>query len=181
MSGILYLLLKAKVYLDDKIIQGHVKQTLDYLMTLQFKSGNFPSSLKPHMDDKLVHWCHGAPGVIYVLVEAFKVYGDEKFLMKAHECGEVIWKRGLLKKGCGMCHGVSGNAYAFLSLWRATKDPKYLHRTGVFISWCFKTGQRGEPDPDRPFSLFEGLGGVVYLLTDVLQGLDQARFPAFEL
>jgi hypothetical protein len=26
-----------------------------------------------------------------------------------------IWKYGVLKKGFGLCHGISGNAYAFLS------------------------------------------------------------------
>jgi hypothetical protein len=26
-----------------------------------------------------------------------------------------VWKYGVLKKGFGLCHGISGNAYAFLS------------------------------------------------------------------
>jgi hypothetical protein len=26
-----------------------------------------------------------------------------------------IWKFGVLKKGFGLCHGISGNAYAFIS------------------------------------------------------------------
>jgi hypothetical protein len=26
-----------------------------------------------------------------------------------------IWKYGVLKKGFGLCHGISGNAYAFIS------------------------------------------------------------------
>lgn len=26
-----------------------------------------------------------------------------------------IWKFGVLKKGFGLCHGISGNAYAFLN------------------------------------------------------------------
>lgn len=28
---------------------------------------------------------------------------------------DFIWKYGILKKGFGLCHGISGNAYAFLS------------------------------------------------------------------
>ena len=50
------------------------------------------------------------------------------YLNEAKKCGEVTWHRGLLKKGYGLCHGVSGNAYSFLDLYRATNDKKYLHR-----------------------------------------------------
>jgi hypothetical protein len=33
----------------------------------------------------------------------------------------VVWQQGLLKKGPGLCHGVAGNAYALLRLWKATQ------------------------------------------------------------
>lgn len=39
----------------------------------------------------------------------------------ALQCGDVIWQRGLCKKGYSLCHGVSGNAYAFIQLYQATK------------------------------------------------------------
>lgn len=51
----------------------------------------------------------------------FKVFKNERYLNTAVQCGEVIWQRGLLKKGCGICHGVAGNAYSFLSLFQLTK------------------------------------------------------------
>lgn len=44
------------------------------------------------------------------------------------ECSDVIWQRGLLRKGYGICHGTSGNGYSFLSLYRLTQDKKYLYR-----------------------------------------------------
>lgn len=50
-----------------------------------------------------------------------QIYQDENYLQTALQCGEVIWSRGLLKKGYGICHGVAGNAYAFLSLFQQTK------------------------------------------------------------
>jgi hypothetical protein len=37
---------------------------------------------------------------------------------------------GLLKKGSGICHGMSGSGYAQLCLFKCTGDPKYLHRYG---------------------------------------------------
>jgi len=44
------------------------------------------------------------------------------------EIGEVVWARGLLHKGCGICHGSAGNGYAFLALYKYTREPKYLYR-----------------------------------------------------
>lgn len=50
-----------------------------------------------------------------------QIYEDKNYLTTAIQCGEVIWSRGLLKKGYGICHGVAGNAYTFLSLFQQTK------------------------------------------------------------
>lgn len=49
-----------------------VKGTLQYMMKNQFRSGNYPSS-EGSESDRLVHWCHGAPGVALTLVRAAKV------------------------------------------------------------------------------------------------------------
>jgi hypothetical protein len=39
-------------------------------------------------------------------------------LESAEEGGECIWEKGLLLKGYGICHGISGNAYAMLNLYK---------------------------------------------------------------
>ena len=39
-----------------------------------------------------------------------------------------IWRRGLLLKGNGLCHGVAGSGYALLSLYKHTRDPFHLER-----------------------------------------------------
>lgn len=49
-------------------------------------------------------------------------------MKEAVDCGEVIWQRGLLRKGYGICHGTAGNGYAFLSLYKLTQEKKYLYR-----------------------------------------------------
>jgi hypothetical protein len=46
--------------------------TIDYLLGLSFPSGNLPSSVG-NDTDRLVHWCHGAPGFVAVLCLANKV------------------------------------------------------------------------------------------------------------
>lgn len=57
-----------------------------------------------------------------------QVFREEKYLKDAVECSDVIWQRGLLRKGYGLCHGTAGNGYAFLSLYHLTQDRKYLYR-----------------------------------------------------
>ena len=96
-------------------------------------SGNFPCAMDeapPYRQrpehEELVHWCHGAPGVVYMLARAYLVWKEDKYLQGALKCGECVWKKGLLKKGPGICHGVAGNAYVFLLLYRMTDDKKYL-------------------------------------------------------
>uniref|UniRef100_A0ABM0MBU5 LanC-like protein 2-like n=1 Tax=Saccoglossus kowalevskii TaxID=10224 RepID=A0ABM0MBU5_SACKO len=73
-------------------------------------------------------WCHGSPGVVYMLLQAYKTFSDDKYLEHAKSCTDIIWKRGLLKKGYGLCHGTAGNAYAFLALYRVTGDNTYLYK-----------------------------------------------------
>ena len=57
-----------------------------------------------------------------------QVFKEEKYLKDAVECSDVIWQRGLLRKGYGICHGTAGYGYAFLSLYHITQDKKYLYR-----------------------------------------------------
>lgn len=57
-----------------------------------------------------------------------QVFKEERYLCDAQQCADVIWQYGLLKKGYGLCHGAAGNAYAFLALYNATQDVKYLYR-----------------------------------------------------
>ncbi|XP_033847531.2 glutathione S-transferase LANCL1-like [Periophthalmus magnuspinnatus] len=104
-----------------------VKPSVDYVCGLKFPSGNYPPCVGDERD-LLVHWCHGSPGVVYMLLQAYKVFGGPGYLEDALQCGEVVWRYGLLKKGYGLCHGAAGNAYTFLSLYRHTGDPKHLYR-----------------------------------------------------
>ncbi len=50
------------------------------------------------------------------------------YLKAALDCGEVVWRRGLLRKGYGLCHGVAGNAYTFIQLFKVTGDKHHLER-----------------------------------------------------
>lgn len=57
-----------------------------------------------------------------------QTFGVAQYLSDALQCGEVVWRYGLLKKGYGLCHGAAGNAYTFLALYRQTQEAKHLYR-----------------------------------------------------
>lgn len=113
-----------------------------------------------------------------------QVFGDNEFLQAAVDAGEVVWKRGLLKR-VGICHGISGNAYVFLSLYRMTGKVEYLYRAKAFAAFLSDRAlklisEQKMHGGDCPYSLFEGIGGMTYLFLDMGQP-SEARFPAYEI
>uniref|UniRef100_A0A8D3AFW1 Glutathione S-transferase LANCL1 n=2 Tax=Scophthalmus maximus TaxID=52904 RepID=A0A8D3AFW1_SCOMX len=179
LAGIYYFLMQPGFVPAEEQVHRLVRPSIDHVRRLGFPSGNYPPCVGDDRD-QLVHWCHGSPGVIYMLLQAHKALGVAQYLEDALRCGEVVWRWGLLKKGYGLCHGTAGNAYTFLALYRQTQDPKHLYRACMFADWCMNYGQHGCRTPDTPFSLFEGMAGTIYFLADLLQPM-KARFPAFEV
>ncbi|XP_068612505.1 glutathione S-transferase LANCL1 [Brachionichthys hirsutus] len=179
LAGIYYYLMQPGFVGAEERLHGLVKPSVDHVRRLKLPSGNYPASVGENQD-LLVHWCHGSPGVVYMLLQAHKAFGESQYLDDALECGEVVWRFGLLRKGYGLCHGTAGNAYAFLALYRQTQNPKHLYRACMFADFCMNYGKHGCRTADHPFSLFEGMAGTIYFLADLLQPL-KARFPAFEL
>ena len=111
------------------------------------------------------------------MAKAYLLWKDTKYLNACIRCGELIWLRGILKKGPGICHGVAGSAYAHLLLYRLTGHQKYLYRAMKFADFITTdTFKKEARTPDTPFSLFEGLAGTVCLILDLIQP-DQAEFP----
>lgn len=165
---------------------SYIKGTVDFMLSLQGDNGNFPCAMdevqhKRAESDELVHWCHGAPGVVYLMGKAYLVWKEEKYLRACLKCGEVVWKKGLLKKGPGICHGVAGNGYVFLLLYRLTGDSKHLHRAIKFAEFMFTPEfNKGARTPDSPYSLYEGLAGTVCYLGDLLQP-EKAAFPFMDI
>lgn len=69
-----------------------------------------PTSKEPGRD-RLVQWCHGAPGPLLLFARAYETWNDPRYLAWAEDAADVVWARGFLRKGNGLCHGVAGNAY----------------------------------------------------------------------
>ena len=68
--GILFVLLQAgeKYFIEDAM-KNNVKGSIDYLRSKMYPSGNVPQSHSSN-NDKLVRWCHGAPGAIHLFILA---------------------------------------------------------------------------------------------------------------
>jgi lantibiotic modifying enzyme len=142
-----------------------IKDTINSVMkNFSFESGNLQSSVSSEKD-RLVHWCHGAPGLCLLLLRASKrlQYIDEqsanKYLQMASSIAEsVVYPRGLLKKGTGLCHGISGNGYVLLQLSQAyrnidpTKELEWRNRAIQFAAFAVRNLNSLKGIPDRPYS-----------------------------
>jgi len=195
LAGILHIMLKTysmllEVTQDDKKkeeIKGNlqmVKECIHYLIGQKDSDCNYPSSLGKKGENELVQWCHGAPGIILLLCKAYEIYQDANLLQEAKAAAEVVWKRGLLRKGFGLCHGICGNAYSFLKLFQITKDPQYEHYAFQFSEFAWEDSPLTHQlisTPSSPYSLFLGIAGAVCFYTDLLLSHNghSIEFPTF--
>eukprot|EP00039_Didymoeca_costata_P000268 m.44904 g.44904 ORF g.44904 m.44904 type:complete len:978 (+) comp10159_c0_seq1:184-3117(+) len=164
-AGILLTMLQAQPYILQRTwtsCRQLVQRSVDYLISRQLPDGNFPRSVKNNQRH-LVHWCHGAPGVTALICEAYCLFKDPKYLAAARRCGEVCWHRGVLKKGTNLCHGLSGNAYTFLSLARLENDKTAALKDSnhYFRASCFARLITGYVEPENK-TLWKYLGMVQY-------------------
>ncbi|UYV79348.1 LANCL3 [Cordylochernes scorpioides] len=185
-SAILQMLIATPNFLDNHPdMEEDIKATVDYLVSLKLPSGNYPCAMdevdspRPEQEE-LVHWCHGAAGIVYLLARAFLRWHEEKYLQACLDCGELLWSRGLLRRGPGICHGVAGSGYVFLMLYRLTHHTKYLLRAHAFASFLFTEEFKRARTPDSPYSLFEGLSGTACFLADLMYP-EKAAFPFFNV
>jgi len=181
--GILHTLLclnsfELKTLEESEKTMSIIQETIQNLDRFCFVSGNLCASIEEsNQNDNLVHWCHGAPGYILLLVKAAKIFNNTTFQARAQQIAkDVVWPRGLLRKGVGLCHGISGNAYALLAL--AEADASFLGKARCFVDFALEHLDELERAPDRPFSLFEGTGGLCALVLDLIEP-NNACFPVY--
>jgi lantibiotic modifying enzyme len=147
---------------------------LGALLSYQYDSGNFPSSLPPGRD-RLVQFCHGAPGVVASLIsirEHFPNLQDriDRVVAKGRE---AIWERGLLTKEPCLCHGITGNA---LALEGKEFEHFLTYTTGHEIKSMGKDGMLQKADD--PGALWCGEAGRAWAWAIADKGLDK-RFLGY--
>lgn len=105
------------VLVDPKKYAKELEAELAVLLTYQFESGNWPSSIPPEKD-RLVQVCHGAPGVIISLLSIRQYFPNlkeriDKAIARGRAC---VLERGLLTKEPCLCHGMSSPQYTCTKL-----------------------------------------------------------------
>ena len=191
-AGILYVLLHCPHdWLNEPNVKPWLIKTVDHLVSVQLPNGNFPTKDSGKREGTLVHWCHGAPGIVPLLHRAHTLFGKKEYLTSMSKGLKCIWECGLLRKGNGVCHGITGNAYTFLYLYRLTNNNEYYYKAIMMAQsvWSeriqeeikayrdpqrFKTGE-----PDHPLSLMEGLGGQLCFFADLLRP-ENTSFPGYD-
>lgn len=179
--GILYVLLLVPSIRRDLTHSAHqkIKETIEWLLHLESEHHNYPAiSDEGPRGDYMVHFCHGAPGAVFLLAEAYRVYNNEVYRQAAERAATCVWRWGILRKGPGLCHGVAGNGYALLRWYQVTEQPIWLERAVRFGLEINSQTQR-TTYADHPFSLFEGYAGVCCFLSDLLHDPLTARMPLF--
>lgn len=166
-----------------------IESSFDYILKLQFDSGNFPSALGKDKDNKL-HFCHGACGAIYVYIKAFNYFKKKEYYTAVIKTGEDLWERGIILKGNCICHGILGSSYALNAIYKLTKEKTYIVKS-LYIALCaideeVQKSVLKQPDQQRkvpgvsdsPYSLMEGNAGTLTLYCDLVSG--NVVFPGFE-
>ncbi|VDN43794.1 unnamed protein product [Gongylonema pulchrum] len=81
--GILQMLLCFSEFLDGQAKKDTI-ETLDWIVSLQLKNGNFPAEVEERGidlgEDELVHWCHGATGSVHLMIVAYLRTHNEHYL-----------------------------------------------------------------------------------------------------
>lgn len=167
---------------------------------------------------ELIQMCHGCPGIIMLFMEVLRwqslnMHGTAGFCLRGSlEASKIyqyvqdwlmkfVWPKGLLTKGLGLCHGIGGNAFLFLSYEQLLRNDMPFHHSSndrqqqinemrhavecfarVGMQWKELTTAHLLRVPDHPHSLMEGLAGfIIFLATLQHPELTDkiTAFPAF--
>lgn len=145
-----------QIVLTDPTYAPQLEPELGALLSYQYESGNWPSSLPPGKD-RLVQFCHGAAGVVSSLLSIERHFPALRNRIEvAIERGRAaVAERGLLTKEPCLCHGISGNALAlgdkdfehFLT-YTTRNEIRALDRDGMIERsedpsslWCGEAGR----------------------------------------
>jgi len=139
---------------------------------------NWPPADRPELpgpDGQIrVQWCAGSPGIVIATAD----YLDEELLVAG---AELAWYTGPpnLEKGPGICHGTSGNGYAFLKTFERTGDERWLERARRFAVHALDQVERLRTERGRGrYSLWTGDVGAALYAADCLDA--RADYPFFD-
>jgi len=117
-----------------------IRQSIDSLADHKHESGNLKTAIDGFDEDRSTDWRNGAPGYCLLLLRAYEVFGDSKYLEQARDMAErVIWPRRMQRNGVGLSRGVVGMAYSLLALARVEQE-----ENGNWMLWRSRAEKMAE-------------------------------------
>lgn len=185
-TGNANILLQGADLLPDGYVEMIIKRTVNTLsisVKQQSNLANWTLCTKPDIDKMLVQWCHGAAGIVTAMSRTPAIDSPEsKQLDKLlDETGELVWQAGPLVKGSNLCHGTSGNGYAFLYLYRKTGKSVWIDRARKFAMHSIGQCQKARLYYGQGrFTLWTGDAGLAIYLYHCLYP-EKAAIPGLDL
>ena len=126
----------------------------------------------------LCQHCHGAPGMVTTFADA--PFSSPELDTLLVDGGYFAWTAGPLAKGSNLCHGTGGMGYAFLKLYRRTKDPVWIDRARAFAMTAISQCRTARKRYGRGrYSLWTGDVGLAIYLWDCVTG--EPHFPTIDV
>ncbi|KAL0212981.1 hypothetical protein RCL1_006607 [Eukaryota sp. TZLM3-RCL] len=168
--------LLAHDHLVNSTVLKHAKATVDHYLALQTPKGQIPGDYFPDR----TQWCHGIPGLLAPIGEAYRVFGEEKYKLAGVNGSNLISEIGILTNGMLLCHGVAGNVYMMIDFYRKTGERSVLANAVSMILTSLDIPKLSSLDPSHwyswdciPEALYASSSiGALMLYSDVLANLD---------
>lgn len=166
----------------DEIIERTVS-TLNLSAKKNDDMVNWILCTKPNIDKLLVQWCHGAAGIITAMARTPKSNSSNSRLLDEllEKSGNLVWQAGPLVKGSNICHGTSGNGYAFLYLYKRWGDSMWLNRARQFAMHAIEQCQKARLHYGQGrYTLWTGDAGLAIYLHHCMYP-EEAAIPSLDL
>jgi hypothetical protein len=152
-----------------------VSETLRHFALAEDGLVNWPAvagqEIRPADGRIRTQWCHGAPGIVSTLAR----FLDDELALAG---GNLTWQAGPLRKGASLCHGTTGNGYAFLALFELSGDEEWLARARAFGMHALAQVERARDESGRGrYTLWTGDAGAALYLADCLDGTHRPPLP----
>jgi hypothetical protein len=186
-AGNVHALLRGKEFLPNHWEKSMVQRAAHTLSHGSVRHGtevNWPlsSETDPVGKKHLVQWCHGAPGIVMALstVTSGVPEDADKLADLVNDAAEMVWIAGPLTKGPGICHGTSGNGYAFLARYQRTGQAHWLDRARQYGMHAIEQSRhtRNKYGQGR-YTLWTGDSGLAIYLHHCLNP-KHIHFPGLE-
>jgi hypothetical protein len=167
----------------SEVIINRTISTLSLSAKIENNLTNWVLCTKPNIDKLLVQWCHGAAGIVTAMAMTPKNDSSNSNLLDEllEKTGELVWQAGPLVKGSNICHGTSGNGYAFLYLYKRFGNSLWLDRARQFAAHAVEQCQKDRLQYGQGrYTLWTGDVGLAIYLSHCLFP-EEAAIPGLDL